>query len=41
MLFILRAFIIGLFSLTALNLFVFQGIEVLHSILNFFNGQDS
>ncbi|MEC2046485.1 hypothetical protein P9F81_06080 [Bacillus licheniformis] len=41
MLFIIRMVIIGLFSLTAINLFVFQGIEFMHAITDLFIRQDS
>ena len=41
MLFIIRTVIIGLFSLAAINLFVFQGIEFMHAITDLFNRQDS
>ena len=41
MLFIIRMVIIGLFSLAAINLFVFQGIEFMHAITDLFNRQDS
>lgn len=41
MLFILRMVILGLFSFTALNLFVWQGIEVIHAVTDLFTNHES
>nr|WP_257215508.1 hypothetical protein [Bacillus pumilus] len=41
MLFFLRLFILGLFSVTSLSLFVYQGIEVVHAITSMFGSHES
>ncbi|WP_289813387.1 hypothetical protein [Bacillus vallismortis] len=41
MMFILRMVILGLFSFTALNLFVWQGIEFVHAFTDLFTSQES
>ncbi|WP_258459136.1 hypothetical protein [Bacillus sp. SN1] len=41
MLFILRMVILGLFSFTALNLFAWQGIEVIHAMTDLFSSHES
>lgn len=37
MMFWLRMILIGAFSLTSLSLMLFQGIEIYHSFIDFFN----
>ncbi|MED3728638.1 hypothetical protein ACT6P6_11160 [Priestia endophytica] len=40
MMFWIRALMIGSFSLTALSLFAFQGVEIFHAFVNMF-GKDT